>query len=119
MNFLKRLVGYLLIICSTVVALAMLTGHMYILKGAKQVWLRGWSSGNIDDLQYAIDSRTVVLTPRLGKENLGLIELPSEDLKWMEDELSASFLVIQNDTIVYENYFRGHEEQLLRIILYG
>lgn len=114
MNFLKRLVGYLLIICSTVVALAMLTGHMYILKGAKQVWLRGWSSGNIDDLQYAIDSRTVAATdPAPWPEDLGLIELPSEDLKWMEDELSASFLVIQNDTIVYENYFRGHEETTL------
>ena len=114
MNFLKRLVGYLLIICSTLVALAMLTGHMYILKGAQQVWLRGWSSGNIDDLQYAIDTRTVAATdPAPWPELLGSLELPAEDVKRMDDELSASFLVIKNDTLVYENYFRGHEETTL------
>lgn len=114
MNFLKRLVGYLLIICSTLVALAMLTGHQYIFKGAQQVWLRGWSSGNIDDLQYAIDTRTVTaINPTPWPENLGSVELPAEDVKRMDDELSASFLIIKNDTLVYENYFRGHEETTL------
>ena len=31
----------------------------------------------------------------------------------MDEELSASFLVISNDTIIYENYWRGHHENTL------
>lgn len=114
MNFLKRFIAYLLIVGSSLVALAMLTGHMYILKGAQQVWLRGWSSGNIDDLQYAIDTRTVAATdPAPWPENFSSETLDEESLKYMEEGLTASFLVIKSDTIVFEKYFRGHEETTL------
>ena len=40
-------------------AIALITGHGYLYKGIKEVWLRGWSSGNIDDLKYAYDSRVL------------------------------------------------------------
>ena len=33
--------------------------------------------------------------------------------KWMDEELSASYLVISNDTINFENYWRGHDENTL------
>ena len=59
MKRLKRFIGYCLIIGSTTVGLAMLTGHGYFYKGIKEVWLRGWSSGNIDDLQFAYDTRVL------------------------------------------------------------
>ena len=49
MKTLKRVVGYTLIVGSSIVALALLTGHGYLYKGIKEVWLRSWSSGNIDD----------------------------------------------------------------------
>lgn len=110
MNFLKRLIAYLLIVGSSIVALAMLTGYMYVFNGVKQAWLRGWSSGNIDDIEYAVDTRTVASTnPMQWPENLGEVEIPDSSLKWMDEQLSASYLVIKNDTIVYEKYFLGHD----------
>ena len=63
MKTLKRVVGYTLIVGSSIVALALLTGHGYLYKGIK-VWLRGWSS-NIDDLKYAYDTRVLTSDPIL------------------------------------------------------
>ena len=104
MKRLKRFIGYCLIIGSTTVGLAMLTGHGYLYKGIKEVWLRGWSSGNIDDLQFAYDTRVLKASdPLLWAEDLGRVALDDSTLKWMDEELSASFLVISNDTIIYEN----------------
>ncbi|MAO46987.1 MAG: hypothetical protein CL823_07540 [Crocinitomicaceae bacterium] len=114
MKRLKRFIGYCLIIGSTTVGLAMLTGHGYLYKGIKEVWLRGWSSGNIDDLQFAYDTRVLKASdPLLWAEDLGRVALDDSTLKWMDEELSASFLVISNDTIIYENYWRGHDENTL------
>lgn len=109
MNLLKRILGYLLIIGSSVVAIALITGHGYLYKGIKEVWLRGWSSGNIDDLKYAYDSRVLTASdPMPWPEDFVITDLPDTLDKWMDDELSASFLVIHRDTIIFEKYWRGH-----------
>ncbi len=109
MNLLKRILGYLLIIGSSVVAIALITGHGYLYKGIKEVWLRGWSSGNIDDLKYACDSRVLTASdPMPWPEDFVITDLPDTLDKWMDDELSASFLVIHRDTIIFEKYWRGH-----------
>jgi CubicO group peptidase (beta-lactamase class C family) len=110
----KRLIGYLLILGSSVVGLAMLTGYDYIFSGIRQAWLRGWSSGNIDDLQFAIDSRVLAASdPAPWPESLEASSLPEDVYQWMEDEQTASFLVVLNDTIIYENYWYGHEKSTL------
>lgn len=114
MIWLKRTLGYLLIICSTVVAVALLTGHGYLYKGIKEVWLRGWSSGNIDDLKYAYDTRVLEATdPITWPEDLGKATLSDSLEKWMNEELSASYLVIHRDTVIFEKYWRGHGVETL------
>ena len=114
MNWLKRTLGYLLIIGSSVVAIALITGHGYLYKGIKEVWLRGWSSGNIDDLKFAYDSRVLKATdPVPWPEDMVIKELPDTMEKWMDDELSASFLVVHRDTIIFEKYWRGHNVETL------
>ncbi len=114
MNWLKRTFGYLLIIGSSVVAIALITGHGYLYKGIKEVWLRGWSSGNIDDLKFAYDSRVLKATdPVPWPEDMVIKELPDTMEKWMDDELSASFLVVHRDTIIFEKYWRGHNVETL------
>ena len=116
MKKLKRLIGYLLIICSSTVALAMLTDHMYIFEGIKQAWLKGDTSGNIDDLQYAIDTRVLSPTdpsPWAEAEDMNSFELSESTLNYMEGEEIASFLVIKNDTILFEKYWLGHNEKTL------
>ena len=115
MKTLKRVVGYTLIVGSSIVALALLTGHEYLYKGIKEVWLRGWSSGNIDDLKYAYDTRVLTASdPIPWPEDLRVDEIPGDTIeKWMEDELTASFLVVHRDTVIFEKYWRGHDETTL------
>ena len=110
----KRFLGYTLITGSTVVAVALLTGHAYLYKGIKEVWFRGWSSGNIDDLKFAYDTRILeAKDPVPWPEDLGQTEITDSIKQWMDDELTASFLVIHRDTIIYENYWRGHDVETL------
>ena len=114
MIWLKRTLGYLFIICSTVVAVALLTGHGYLYKGIKEAWLRGWSSGNIDDLKYAYDSRILKASdPVPWPEDLGKVQISDSIEKWMDEELSASYLVIHKDTVIFEKYWRGHGVETL------
>ena len=114
MNRLKRFIGCTLIIVSSVGALAKLTGYDYIFFGVKQVWLRGWSSGNIDDLQFAIDTRTLKASdPIPWAEALDEAQLSEEEYQWVTDENTASFLVISRDTVIYENYWHDHDETTL------
>lgn len=114
MIWLKRTLGYLLIVCSTVVAVALLTGHGYLYKGIIEVWLRGWSSSNIDDLKYAYDTRVLEATnPVPWPEDLGKATLSDSLEQWMDDELSASYLVIHRDTVIFEKYWRGHGVETL------
>ena len=109
MNWLNRVIGYTLIIVSTIVTVSLLTGHGYIYKGVKEVWLRGWVSGNIDDLKFAYDSRVLKATnPVPWLEDFGKAELSDSIESWMDTELSASYLVAQRDTLIFEKYWRGH-----------
>ena len=115
MKTLKRVVGYTLIVGSSIVALALLTGHGYLYKGIKEVWLRGWSSGNIDDLKYAYDTRVLTASdPISWPEDLRVDEIPGDKIeKWIEEQLTASFLVVHRDTVIFEKYWRGHDETTL------
>ena len=82
---------------------------MVIYKGIKEVWLRGWVSGNIDDLKFAYDSRVSKATnPVPWLEDFGKAELSDSTESWIDTELSASYLVAQRDTLIFEKYWRGH-----------
>ena len=115
MSAFKRIIGYTLTVGSSIVALALLTGHGYLYKGIKEVWLRGWSSGNIDDLKFAYDTRELIASdPLPWPEDMRVDEIPGDTIeKLMEDELTASFLVVHRDTLIFEKYWRGHDKTTL------
>ena len=47
-------------------------------------------------------------------EDLRVDEIPGDTIeKWMEDELTAIFLVVHRDTVIFEKYWRGHDETTL------
>ena len=99
------------------VLLSFLTNHDYLWGGIRETWLRGWENAQIDDLSYRDHVRSIPASsnpqpwpdgPRFGKAQ------PSpEDLQWLESWKTASFLVIQHDSLVHESYFRGHDATTL------
>ena len=100
-----------------VVALSYLTNHDYLWGGIRETWLRGWENAQIDDLQFREHVRTIPASsnPQPWPEGplWGKAVLSEGAQAWHEENKSASFLVIQHDSLVHESYFRGHDATAL------
>ena len=100
-----------------VVALSYLTHHDYLWGGIRETWLRGWENAQIDDLQFREHVRTIPASsnPQPWPEGplWGKAVLSEGAQAWHEENKSASFLVIQHDSLVHESYFRGHDATTL------
>ena len=103
-----RIVGGSLL---AVVALSYLTNYDYLWGGIRETWLRGWENPQIDDLQFREHVRTIPASsnPQPWPEGplWGKAVLSEEAQAWHDTNKSASFLVIQHDSLVHESYFRG------------
>ena len=100
-----------------VVALSYLTNHDYLWGGIRETWLRGWENAQIDDLQFREHVRTIPASsnPQPWPEGplWGKAVLSEGAQAWHEENKSASFLVIQHDSLVHESYFHGHDATTL------
>lgn len=90
----------------------LITGHGYILSGMTETYFRGWKNANIDDIRFR-DLRTIeaaeVPSPWIAKP-LWNVEFSAADAQWHEDYLSASFLLLHGDTLLFERYWNGFDE---------
>lgn len=99
----------------SLVALSFFTGHDYIFGGIQETYLRGWKNANIDDLEFReVRVLEAAESPQYWAKKLNNREpFTADDEVWNEEYLTASFLVIHKDTIRYERYLQGHDEQTL------
>ena len=99
------------------VVLSYLTNYDYLWGGIRETWLRGWENAQIDDLPFRDHVRTIPASsnPQPWPEGplWGMVELDEAGQAWLEDSKTASFLVIQHDSLVYESYLRGHDATTL------
>lgn len=99
------------------VALSFLTNHDYLWGGIRETWLRGWENAQIDDLPFRTFVRTIPASsnPQPWPEGplWGKAVLTEEAEQWHADNKTASFLVIQHDSLVHESYRRGHDATTL------
>ena len=95
------------------VLLSYLTNYYYLWGGIRETWLRGWENAQIDDLSFRDHVRTIPASsnPQPWPEgpNWGRVAPDEDGRTWLENSKTASFLVIQNDSLVYESYFKGHD----------
>jgi len=79
--------------------------------------LRGWENAQIDDLPFRDHVRTLPASsnPQTWPEGSlwGKVELDKNGQAWLDESKTASFLVIQHDSLVYESYLRGHDATTL------
>ena len=99
------------------VVLSYLTNYDYLWGGIRETWLRGWENAQIDDLPFRGHVRTLPASsnPQPWPEGplWGKVELDEAGQGWLEDSKTASFLVIQHDSLIYESYLRGHDATTL------
>ena len=107
MRLLIKIFGGFLAFLLLLVMLIYMTGHAYLFKGIRATYLRGEVSATFDDKQF-FDQRTVSTSsdvfPLHRHEEFGVFS-PSNDILLMLEETEASaFLILKNDSILYEKY---------------
>lgn len=106
-------VGVLLVVNAVII----LTGRFYIYRGIANTYLKGRMGPSIYDLEtfhtskVAKGSGEVFEFPRHPKYNTQ--KIPKDLREYIEDLDTRALLVIQNDTLVYEEYWGDHTEATL------
>ncbi len=106
----KFLKGFVIVLVS-LISLAYITDYDYILKGVRVVYLTGHTTAYIDDAKHfenEIINASANPQPWPAHQSLGTIE-PTESLLTTNKELgTVAFIIIKNDSIIYENYADGY-----------
>ena len=114
MRFLRFLL-WTMVVLALLVGLILITDNSYLLKGAWATYFHGTSTASIDDYQY-YDLREVKASqpeawPVLDSYNQ--MDLSPRLRETLENTSSVAFLVLQNDSLAYEEYWDGYSDSSL------
>ncbi len=109
MKRLKKISLYFFVSILLISTIIYATGNDYLFTGIRHTYLKGKTTPSIDDIDVFHNS---IINPNESPLIWNRKE-STYNLNQEEDELfktlkTASFLVIKNDTIVYENYWNGY-----------
>ena len=108
----KKILKLTLIVIGAHVLLIYIFNIDYIIKGVRTIYLTGNNTAFISDYEYFDNREIKSLNPQpwaLHKQYNTIDE--SDKLKELNDERKTkSFLVIKNDSILFEKYYDGHKQ---------
>jgi CubicO group peptidase (beta-lactamase class C family) len=107
MKFIKGFFKWFLIILIIINVLILATGNTHIYKGLQHTYLKGRSGPS--PIEYTIFANNEIKAakelPWAVSKNYNKVELSTVARKELEDFKSLAFLVIKNDSILYEEYW--------------
>jgi len=113
MKLILRITGIFLAALAFIILLLVILDYGYVLRGFQVVYLSGHTTAYIDDYPE-FENRTIKAGnntqpwPEHGQYNTAA---PTEKLQKTNKDLgTAAFLIIKNDSIWYENYAEGYDE---------
>jgi CubicO group peptidase (beta-lactamase class C family) len=113
MKLILRITGIVLAALAFIILLLMILDYSYVLRGIQVVYLSGHTTAYIDDYPE-FENRTIAagnnaqLWPEHNQYNTAT---PTEKLQKTNKDLgTVAFLIIKNDSIWYENYAEGYDE---------
>ena len=108
----KKILKLTLIVIGALVLLIYIFNIDYIFKGVRTIYLTGNNTAFISDYEYFDNRQIKSANPQpwaLHKQYNTIDE--SDKLKELNDERKTkSFLVIKNDSILFEKYYDGHKQ---------
>ncbi len=109
MRLLFRSLFFLAIFIGLLVAIAYATGNDHLIRGVRSTYLIGHTSPQIDDrdLFPSVRIRPSDPVPWPVSSFAGILKLKPDQLKELNELASAGFLVIRNDSILFEQYWEG------------
>ena len=108
----KKILKWTLIVLGVLVLLIYIFNIDYIFKGVRTIYFTGHNTAFISDYEYFDNKEIRSTNPKpwaLHKQYNTIQE--SDELKELNDERKTkSFLVIKNDSILFEKYYDGHKQ---------
>ena len=108
----KKILKWTLIVLGFLVLLIYVFNIDYIFKGVRTIYFTGHNTAFISDYEYFDNKEIRSTNPKpwaLHKQYNTIQE--SDELKELNDERKTkSFLVIKNDSILFEKYYDGHKQ---------
>ena len=108
----KKFITRLAVVFSVLIAGLYLTDTDYILKAVQTVYLQGNTTASIDDYPF-FENKTV----KIGKskswplhKNYNKIPATEKLLELHKAQGTVAYMIIKNDSILFESYFDGYEE---------
>ncbi|MBL0036217.1 MAG: serine hydrolase [Flavobacteriales bacterium] len=109
MRILKKILIWTVSILALLIALAYLTGNGHLVRGMRYTYLIGRGSPEIDDRDFFPYNTIAATAPQpwpVGSR-YGKLALKPEQEKELKDLYSVGFAVIQNDSLIFEQYWNG------------
>jgi len=113
MKLILRITGIFLAALALIILLLVVLDYSYVLRGIQVIYLSGHTTAYIDDYPE-FENRTIAAGkniqpwPEHGQINTAT---PTEKLQKTNKDLgTVAFLIIKNDSIWYENYAEGYDE---------
>lgn len=110
----KRFGIILLAIFITVNLFILLSGRFYIYKGIANTYFVGEISPTIYDLDvfpYSTIKTSEEESILFKHKNINSYQLTKEEQKFIDDYRTKAVLVFKNDTLLFEQYWKGHTEE--------
>ena len=108
----KKILKWTLIVLGVLILLIYIFNIDYIFKGVRTIYFTGHNTAFISDYEYFDNKEIRSANPKpwdLHKKYNTIHE--SDELKKLNDERKTkSFLVIKNDSILFEKYYDGHKQ---------
>lgn len=106
----KRFLQFLLLILITANLFVILSGRFYLYKGIYNTYLKGRTGPSIYDKDI-FHASTIKKADHVFRWTEKPVPggLTAKEQKMMKDMYTSSFLVIRNDTLIYEKYWRDHD----------
>lgn len=109
MRILKKILFWTIGILALLIALAYLTGNGHLVRGVRYTYLIGRSSPEIDDRDFFPYGTIAATAPQpwpVGSR-YGKLALKPEQEKELKDLYSVGFAVMQDDSLIFEQYWNG------------
>jgi CubicO group peptidase (beta-lactamase class C family) len=87
-----------------------ITGNGYLLKGVRATYLRGETSATIDDKTFFHQREIKATNPQPLPRSTRTLELSDRLAQVLDETETTAFLIVQNDSILYESYWGTTED---------
>ena len=108
----KKFTSRLIIVIAVLVATLYLSGTEYVLKAVQTIYLQGRTTAPIDDYTF-FDNKVVTIGNSKAwplHKNYNKVSATDRLSKLHKTQGTVAFLIIKNDSILFEKYYDGYNE---------